>query len=191
MDMSNSNSATPRPLAAADLCRRCDPGQFKFKTTDDLEDLQQVLGQARAVNAIAFGVGMGRDGYNMFAMAPRAGRRTIVRRYLESQAPAREAPTDWCYVYNFDTPHRPRAIALRGRAPRFRDDMARLVRPAGGTTPRSSPPSTRAKQKEIGRNSPSGKTRRWARSASARRSRASRWCARRRVSASRPGTATA
>ena len=97
MDMSNHNPGATRPLAAADLCRRCDPGQFKFKTTDDLEDLAQVLGQARAVNAIEFGVGMGRDGYNMFAMGPEGlGRHTIVRRYLERQVPGREAPADWC-----------------------------------------------------------------------------------------------
>ena len=152
MDMSNPNSPTPRPLAAADLCRRCDPGQFKFETTDDLEDLAQVLGQARAENAIEFGVGIGRDGYNMFAMGPEGlGRRTIVRRYLERQAPAREAPTDWCYVYNFDTPHRPRAIALpAGRAPRFKEEVARLVEDLRAGIPSAFESAEyRAKQREI------------------------------------------
>jgi lon-related putative ATP-dependent protease len=152
MDMSNSQSRSPRPLTAADLCRRCDPGQFKFKTTDDLEDLEQVLGQARAVNAIEFGVGMGRDGYNMFAMGPEGlGRHTIVRRYLERQAPAREPPSDWCYVYNFDTPHKPRAIALpAGRAPRFKQDMARLVEDLRAGIPAAFESTEyRAKQKEI------------------------------------------
>jgi lon-related putative ATP-dependent protease len=150
--MSNSNPVTPRPLAAADLCRRCDPGQFKFRTTDDLEDLAQVLGQARAVNAIEFGVGMGRDGYNMFAMGPEGlGRHTIVRRYLESQAPAREAPSDWCYVYNFATPHKPRALALpAGRAPRLREAMARLVEDLRAGIPAAFESAEyRAKQREI------------------------------------------
>jgi lon-related putative ATP-dependent protease len=152
MDLSNHKSGTTRPLAAADLCRRCDPGQFKFKTTDDLEDLAQVLGQARAVNAIEFGVGMGRDGYNMFAMGPEGlGRHTIVRRYLERQVPQREAPSDWCYVYNFATPHKPRAIALpAGRAIRFKEDMARLVEDLRAGIPAAFESTEyRAKQKEI------------------------------------------
>jgi lon-related putative ATP-dependent protease len=152
MDLSNHKSGRTRPLAAADLCRRCDPGQFKFKTTDELEDLAQVLGQARAVNAIEFGVGMGRDGYNMFAMGPEGlGRHTIVRRYLEHQAPAREAPPDWCYVYNFATPHKPRAIALpAGRATRFKEEMARLVEDLRAGIPAAFESAEyRAKQKEI------------------------------------------
>ena len=152
MDMSNSQSRSPRPLAASDLCRRCDPGQFKFRTTEDLEDLDQVLGQARAVNAIEFGVGMGRDGYNMFAMGPEGlGRHTIVRRYLERQAPRREAPPDWCYVYNFETPHKPRAIALpAGRAPRFKQDVARLVEDLRAGIPSAFESAEyRAKQREI------------------------------------------
>ena len=62
MDISTPHPDSLQALAAADLCRRCDPEQFKFQTTDELEDLAQVLGQARAVNAIEFGVGMGRDG---------------------------------------------------------------------------------------------------------------------------------
>jgi lon-related putative ATP-dependent protease len=152
MDMSSSRSRSPRPLAASDLCRRCDPRQFKFRTTEDLEDLEQVLGQARAVNAIEFGVGMGRDGYNMFAMGPEGlGRHTIVRRYLERQAPRRMAPPDWCYVYNFETPHKPRAIALpAGRAPRFKQDMARLVEDLRAGIPSAFESAEyRAKQREI------------------------------------------
>jgi lon-related putative ATP-dependent protease len=152
MDLSNLKPATSRPLAAADLCRRCDPGEFTFRTTDDLEDLAQLLGQARAVNALEFSVGMGRDGYNMFAMGPEGlGRRTIVRRYLESQAPAREAPSDWCYVYNFGTPHKPRALALpAGRAPRFKEDMARLVEDLRAGIPAAFESAEyRAKQKEV------------------------------------------
>jgi len=152
MDLSDSRPETPRPLAAPDLCRHCDPEQFRFRTTDDLEDLAQVLGQARAVGAIEFGVGMGRDGYNMFAMGPEGlGRHTIIRRYLEREAPQREAPPDWCYVYNFGTPHRPRAITLpAGRAARFRDDMVHLVEDLRAGIPAAFESAEyRAKQKEI------------------------------------------
>ena len=36
-------------------------------------------------------------------------------------------PDDWCYVYNFEQPHKPRAHRLPpGRAVVFRDDMKQL-----------------------------------------------------------------
>ena len=116
-------------LAASELCRGCDPARFAFQTTDELEDLAQVLGQARAVDAIRFGVGMGRDGYNLYAMgAEGVGRHTVVRQYLEQQAPQRATPSDWCYVFNFAAPPRPRALQLpAGRAARFRQDMEQVV----------------------------------------------------------------
>jgi lon-related putative ATP-dependent protease len=56
------------------------------------------------------------------------GRHSLVRARLEDAARRREAPADWCYVYNFDAPHRPRSLRLpAGMAGAFRDAMARLV----------------------------------------------------------------
>jgi len=127
MDKPDSNSG--RRLAAGELRRRCDPAQLAFASTDELEDFGGALGQQRAVEAIRFGIGMPRDGYNLFAMGPEGlGRRTLVRGFLERAAPAREVPPDWCYVFNFGTPHKPRALRLApGRAPRFKEGMERLV----------------------------------------------------------------
>src|SRR5574338_1360498 len=116
-------------LTPDQLCRRCDPAAFAFHTTAELEDLQGFFGQARALGAIEFGVGMRREGYNLFAMGPEGvGRHTIVRRELEAQARRLPAPADWCYVFNFKTPHRPRALSLpAGQARAFRNGMQRLV----------------------------------------------------------------
>jgi lon-related putative ATP-dependent protease len=119
----------PRALAAADLCRRCDPARFAFQTTDDLADFADSLGQGRAVEAIRFGIGIRRDGFNIFAMGPEGlGRHALVKKLLEDQAPAQEVPGDWCYVFNFEVPHKPRALKLPpGRAVKFQQHMARLV----------------------------------------------------------------
>ena len=116
-------------LSASQLRRRCDPAQFPFATTGELPDSPLVLGQDRAVAAIQFGIGMRRDGYNVFALGPTgAGEHAIVRRFLESQAASEPAAHDWCYVHNFEQPHRPLAISLpKGMGLRFRDDIARLV----------------------------------------------------------------
>jgi hypothetical protein len=109
-------------LTPEQLCRRCDPAALAFRSTADLEDLEGFFGQARALGAIEFGVGMRREGYNLFAMGPEGlGRHTIVRRELETQARRLPAPSDWCYVFNFKTPHRPRALSLPpGQAAAFR-----------------------------------------------------------------------
>jgi hypothetical protein len=123
----------PRALSPAELCRGCDPAQFPFATTDELEDYNGPLGQARAVEAIRFGVGIRRDGFNLYAMGPEGvGRHTTVQRLLESEAAAGPVPSDWCYVFNFEAPHRPRALELpAGRASKLKGDMAAGLREAG------------------------------------------------------------
>jgi lon-related putative ATP-dependent protease len=117
------------PLKPTELRRACDEAGLAFRTTEELEDFTEVLGQARAVEAIRFGVGIERDGYNLYAMGPEGiGRHTIVRRFLEQRAPQRETPSDWCYVFDFAAPDRPRALQLPpGKAPAFRKGMERLV----------------------------------------------------------------
>jgi predicted ATP-dependent protease len=122
-------TTAPPPLAAEQLYRRCDPDKLDFRTTDDLADLADPPGQARADGAIRFAVDIRHEGYNLFAMGPEGvGRRTLVRRLVEQQARGVATPDDWCYVFNFETPHLPRALRLPpGRAPMFRDGMAHLV----------------------------------------------------------------
>jgi lon-related putative ATP-dependent protease len=69
------------------------------------------------------------DGYNLFAMGPDGhGRHTTVRNLLTGRAAGEPLPGDWCYVFNFATPHKPTRLALpAGRAPQLRQDMQRLV----------------------------------------------------------------
>jgi lon-related putative ATP-dependent protease len=116
-------------LSADRLRRRCQPEQLDFDTTEQLPDLDAVLGQERAVGAIEFGVGVRSAGYNLFAMGPAGlGRHTIVRRHLDKQAATLGAPSDWCYVYNFEVPHKPRTLRFpAGQAGAFAQKMQQLV----------------------------------------------------------------
>ncbi|MEE8445423.1 MAG: ATP-binding protein, partial [Alphaproteobacteria bacterium] len=118
------------PLQPQALYARCDPGQFAFRTTDDLEELENSLGQARALEALRFGIAIGTPGYNMFALGPPGtGKHSMVRRHLEDAAAAAPVPTDWTYVNNFAEPHKPSALEFPpGRARGFRDEMERLIR---------------------------------------------------------------
>jgi lon-related putative ATP-dependent protease len=118
-----------KPLEATALYRRADPTQFTFETTADLEDLTEVIGQARAVEAVRFGIGIHREGFNLFALGPEGtGKYGVVRHYLERQAATHPSPSDWCYVNTFVDSHKPCALRLPpGGGPKLRRDMERLV----------------------------------------------------------------
>ena len=116
-------------LSADEARWTCDPARLPFATTDELEDLDGVLGQPRAVAAMELGIAIGAPGYNLFALGPPGtGKRFLVERYLGSQALRQPPPDDWCYVNNFADPHRPRALRLPpGRGAGLRRDMEELI----------------------------------------------------------------
>ncbi|MCB1985416.1 MAG: AAA family ATPase [Burkholderiales bacterium] len=118
-----------KPLATSQLYSACDIDQFDFKTTDQLEDSKEIIGQDRALKALHLGVNIQHEGYNLFALGPTGlGKHTVVREYLETLSRSRETPPDWVYVNNFDKPSEPIAISLTSEhASIFRDDMHQLV----------------------------------------------------------------
>jgi lon-related putative ATP-dependent protease len=122
-----SNPIPALPLEA--LYTRCDPAAFDFSTTAQLLPLTEAVGQGAALEAVRFGVGIRREGYNLFVLGPSGlGKHTLVRAFLESRAGKEAVPGDWCYVNDFDHPHKPRALALpSGRATGFQHDMEQLV----------------------------------------------------------------
>ena len=119
----------PRPLPSEALRRCCDAAGFSFESTAELPDLDGVIGQDRALEAIRFGIGIKRAGFNLFALGPSGvGKEHIVRRSLADQAVHEPVPDDWCYVNNFADSHKPDAIRLPpGRALPLRRDMEWLV----------------------------------------------------------------
>ncbi len=111
------------------LYTRCDPASFDFSTTAQLEPIAEAVGQGAALEAVRFGVGIRREGYNLFILGPSGlGKHTLVRAFLESRAAREPVPGDWCYVNDFDHPHKPRALSLpAGRATGFQHGMEQLV----------------------------------------------------------------
>lgn len=104
-------------------------GQFNFTSTAELEPLTGVLGQARAVQALQFGISMQRPGYNVFVMGESGtGRFSYVRRYLTEQAKQRPTPSDWLYVNHFSEMREPHALQLSpGEGSRFCADISVLL----------------------------------------------------------------
>jgi predicted ATP-dependent protease len=123
------SDGTRLPLPSTALRRRCDPKALGFQTTAELEPLHELVGQERALSAIAFGARMKQDGFNVFAMGPaHAGRHNAIKRFLESKAATEAIPHDWVFVNNFDSPDRPVAICLpSGMGNRLKAAMMELI----------------------------------------------------------------
>jgi lon-related putative ATP-dependent protease len=119
----------PVPLQPQQLHQPCDPEQFGFLTTADLQDLTEIVGQMRAMDAVRFGAGIRHQGYNLFVLGPSGiGKRSMVRQFLEKKAGDEQEPADWCYLNNFAEPHKPRALRLpSGRGTELRQHMQQLV----------------------------------------------------------------
>ena len=82
-----------KKLESSALYRRCDAKQFEFETTAELEDLAELIGQPRVVEAVNFGIGIQRNGYNLFALGPAGtGKQSFIQQYLETHAPGEQVP---------------------------------------------------------------------------------------------------
>lgn len=126
-------------LSVEELRWTLDPDSLGFSSTDELQALDGVIGQERAVRAVSFGVDIEGQGYHVFALGPSGtGKATMVRKFLERQAPDRPVPDDWLYVNNFEDTDKP--IALRmpaGKGCEFRQDMDRVVEELNTEIPRT------------------------------------------------------
>ena len=111
------------------LFRPCPPDSLGFETTEELPDLEEIIGQDRALEAIRFGVGIRSTGFNLYALGPAGtGRHSVVKRLVSKRAADEPIPTDYCYVFNFTSPNKPQALSLpAGRGSQLADDMLQLV----------------------------------------------------------------
>ena len=118
-----------RELKAEELTNRCDPKTLGFTNTNDLEPLEGIMGQTRAVEALEFGLLVKNKGYNIYMAGPSGvGKTTYARLSTQRLAKTERVPYDWCYVYNFTNPRAPLALRFEpGVGRQFRDDMAELV----------------------------------------------------------------
>jgi lon-related putative ATP-dependent protease len=118
-----------KPLAPDALYRRCDVEKFTFTDTASLSGQADFVGHHRAVEALRFGMGIRKKGFNLFLLGPAGtGKYTIARSLLEKKAAQEATPDEWCYVNNFESPEMPRLLRLPPRrGAMLRDEMARLV----------------------------------------------------------------
>ncbi|HEY7533217.1 MAG TPA: ATP-binding protein, partial [Nitrospiraceae bacterium] len=102
-----------KELPPQTLYRSCKSDDFKFETTAELTTEVGIPGQARAAEAVRFGIGIDREGYNVFALGPAGtGKHFLVEHFLKERASKRPVPPDLCYVNNFAEPNKPALLTL-------------------------------------------------------------------------------
>ncbi|HAF70861.1 MAG: ATP-dependent protease [Acetothermia bacterium 64_32] len=120
-----------RALKPDELRRHCDPGRFRFSTTDELEPLEGIIGQERALEALRVGLKIKdpRNRYNVFVTGEAGlGKTSAVAHFLRELSRQQPTPPDVCYVHNFQVPHRPRYLMLpAGKGRELKEDMDRCI----------------------------------------------------------------
>jgi len=109
--------------------RKCSKEIANCASTAELEPLQQIIGQDRAVKALQFGLKMKDSGFNIYVSGQSGtGRKTAIINFLNDKAKNMPVPPDWCYVNNFKDPNQPNALKLpAGKGKAFRDDMDKFT----------------------------------------------------------------
>ncbi len=116
-----------KELDATQLRYTCDASAFQFKTTSDLEPLDQIIGQERAIDALKLGLGIkdAKNRYNIYVAGhPGTGKMSAVEHFLTRASADEPQPPDLCYVHNFENPYSPRYLELpAGKGCQLRTDL--------------------------------------------------------------------
>ncbi|MCX6649539.1 MAG: AAA family ATPase [Candidatus Bathyarchaeota archaeon] len=109
--------------------KKCKANKLDCSTTAELEPLQQIIGQDRAVKALQFGLKMKDGGFNIYVSGQSGtGRKTAIVSFLQEKAKDMPVPPDWCYVNNFKDPNQPNVLKLpAGKGKSFSDDMDKFT----------------------------------------------------------------
>lgn len=123
-----SDNLTLKKLELNQLTWKCDESIFKFDSTAQVEPLNEIVGQPRAIEAIKIGAEIDAIGYNVFVTGlTGTGRTSAVEQILmqiSKDSNKELALNDFCYVYNFSDPSQPILIRLnKGEGKLFSQEM--------------------------------------------------------------------
>ncbi len=120
-----------KELPIHQIRKETDPDALGFATTAELEPLNWIIGQERAIEALKLGLGIKdeKNRYNIYvAGGPGTGKMSAVQDFLSRVSKSAPQPPDLCYVHNFENPYNPRYLELpAGTGCQLRDDMKHLI----------------------------------------------------------------
>lgn len=104
----------PEGLPAQGCTVHHDLSEIPFESTEDLESLEAVIEQDRAVRSLELGLTVARPNYHVYVAGPSGtGKRSQLRSMLKRVAPTRKTPADWVYLHNFTNDDAPIAVSLK------------------------------------------------------------------------------
>ncbi|HPA08302.1 MAG TPA: ATP-binding protein [Methanoregulaceae archaeon] len=127
-----------KPLSPEELRNSYDSTLVECKSTAELEPLDGIIGQDRALKALTFGLNIKESGFNIYVSGVHGtGRKAAVEKFLHEISKARPEGNDWIYVNNFQNPYEPNAIRLPpGMGIECKDDMAAFIAEAKRVIPK-------------------------------------------------------
>lgn len=127
--MANPKAPAHRELKPEELRWKCNPEIFEFESTEDIEPIEGILGQERALKAIRLGVDLRSPGYNIYiAGLSGTGKATTIKKMLEKITAKCPELHDYAYVNNFKDPDQPMLLKFpKGRAKEFRQDLQTAI----------------------------------------------------------------
>ncbi|MDT8324645.1 MAG: AAA family ATPase [Bacteroidota bacterium] len=117
------------PLTPEDLRWYCPLDMIPAETTENVEPIEGIIGQDRALKALKLGVELYSPGYNVFVCGlSGTGKATTIKTILEKIQPRKVLTRDYCYVHNFEDNDRPVLLSFdRGQGCRFKKEVAEAM----------------------------------------------------------------
>lgn len=127
--MAYRKAVKPKELKPEELKWSCNPKELKFDSTSEIEAVEGIIGQERAMKSLKLGVDLRSQGYNIFITGlSGTGKLTTVKKMLEELSPECATLYDYVYVNNFEDEDRPVLLKMNsGDAVKFRRDMSNSI----------------------------------------------------------------
>ncbi|MCA2004267.1 MAG: AAA family ATPase [Ignavibacterium sp.] len=127
--MANPKAPAHRELKPEELRWKCNPEIFEFESSEELEPIEGILGQERALKAIRLGVDLRSPGYNIYiAGLSGSGKATTIKKMLEKITAKCPELHDYAYVNNFKDPDQPMLLKFpKGRAKEFKQELQSAI----------------------------------------------------------------
>ncbi len=91
----------------------CDLKHIPARLSSELQPIDGLLGQERALEAVSFGLDMRSAGYNIFVHGDSgSGKHNAILAFVKARAASDPQASDWVYVQNFEVDHKPVALQL-------------------------------------------------------------------------------
>lgn len=127
--MSQKNGNKFRKIKPNELRWKCSLNSLRFTSTAELDPIEGIVGQERAIKALKLGVNLRSPGYNIYISGlSGTGKATTVKSILESMSDYCPILYDYAYVNNFSEPDHPILLTFnRGEAKKFKTDFNGLI----------------------------------------------------------------